>query len=200
MFTEASPLRPSSPYSASKAGADLAVLAWSRTYGLPVSLSRCSNNYGPYQFPEKLIPLMILRCLEGKPLPVYGTGLQIRDWLHVGDHCRALDLILDKAPAGAVYNIGGRSERTNLDVVRLICRELDVPEARIAHVADRKGHDRRYGIDASLLSRELGWQPETDFEFGLRETVRWYLSHRAWWESILSGAYREENERLAACV
>ncbi len=200
LFTERSPLCPSSPYSSSKAGADLAVLAWARTYGLPVTLSRCSNNYGPYQFPEKLIPLMILRCLEGKTLPVYGTGLQIRDWLHVSDHCRALDLILEHGREGAVYNIGARSERSNLEVVRSICRQLDVPESRIEHVPDRKGHDRRYGIDASLLCRELGWQPETDFEEGLRQTVQWYLSQRAWWEPILSGAYRAENERLAACV
>ncbi len=184
LFTENSPLRPSSPYSASKAGADLLVLAYGRTYGLPVTVSRCSNNYGPYQFPEKLIPRMIVRALAGKTLPVYGEGENVRDWLHVDDHCAALDIILQKGRAGEVYNIGGRSERTNLEIVGLICRRLEVPPEQVVHVADRKGHDKRYAIDSGKLSQQLGWRPQVPFEAGIEETINWYLDHRYWWEPL----------------
>lgn len=183
-FTEETPIRASSPYSASKAGADLLALAYHRTYGLPVTISRCSNNYGPYQFPEKLIPLMIVCCLEGRPLPVYGRGLNVRDWLYVEDHARAVDLILRRGRAGEVYNIGGRCEMANIDIVRTICRELNVPEDRIDFVADRRGHDLRYAIDPAKIHRELGWQPETGFADGLQRTIRWYLDNRAWWREL----------------
>lgn len=184
LFTEESPLRPSSPYSASKAGADLLALAYCRTYGLPVTVSRCSNNYGPYQFPEKLIPRMIVRALAGKTLPVYGGGENVRDWLHVDDHCAALDAILQRGVAGEVYNIGGRSERTNLEIVGLICRRLEVPPKQVVHVADRKGHDKRYAIDSGKLSSQLGWQPQVSFDQGMDETINWYLDHRYWWEPL----------------
>lgn len=184
LFTEESPLRPSSPYSASKAGSDLLALAYFRTYGLPVTVSRCSNNYGPYQFPEKLIPRMIVRALAGKTLPVYGRGENVRDWLHVDDHCTALDAILQRGVAGEVYNIGGRSERTNLEIVGLICRRLDVPPEQVVHVADRKGHDKRYAIDSGKLSSQLGWQPQVSFDQGMDETINWYLDHRYWWEPL----------------
>lgn len=184
LFTEDSPLRPSSPYSASKAGADLLTLAYGRTYGLPVTVSRCSNNYGPYQFPEKLIPRMIVRALAGKTLPVYGGGENVRDWLHVDDHCAALDAILQSGSAGEVYNIGGRSERTNLEIVGLICRRLEVPPEQVVHVADRKGHDKRYAIDNGKLSQQLGWRPQVPFEAGIEETINWYLDHRTWWEPL----------------
>lgn len=184
LFTEDRPLRPSSPYSASKAGADLLTLAYGRTYGLPVTVSRCSNNYGPYQFPEKLIPRMIVRALAGKTLPVYGGGENVRDWLHVDDHCAALDAILQKGSAGEVYNIGGRSERTNLEIVGLICRRLEVPPEQVVHVADRKGHDKRYAIDSGKLSQQLGWRPQVPFEAGMEETINWYLDHRTWWEPL----------------
>lgn len=184
LFTEESPLRPSSPYSASKAGADLLALAYCRTYGLPLTVSRCSNNYGPYQFPEKLIPRMIVRALAGKTLPVYGRGENVRDWLHVDDHCAALDAILQRGVAGEVYNIGGRSERTNLEIVGLICRRLDVPPEQVVHVADRKGHDKRYAIDSGKLSSQLGWQPQVSFDQGMDETINWYLDHRYWWEPL----------------
>lgn len=184
LFTEESPLRPSSPYSASKAGADLLTLAYCRTYGLPVTVSRCSNNYGPYQFPEKLIPRMIVRALAGKTLPVYGGGENVRDWLHVDDHCAALDAILQRGVAGEVYNIGGRSERTNLEIVGLICHRLDVPPEQVVHVADRKGHDKRYAIDSGKLSSQLGWQPQVSFDHGMDETINWYLDHRYWWEPL----------------
>lgn len=184
LFTEESPLRPSSPYSASKAGADLLALAYCRTYGLPVTVSRCSNNYGPYQFPEKLIPRMIVRALAGKTLPVYGRGENVRDWLHVDDHCAALDAILQRGVAGEVYNIGGRSERTNLEIVGLICRRLEVPPEQVVHVADRKGHDKRYAIDSGKLSSQLGWQPQVSFDQGMEETINWYLDHRTWWEPL----------------
>ena len=184
LFTEESPLRPSSPYSASKAGADLLTLAYCRTYGLPVTVSRCSNNYGPYQFPEKLIPRMIVRALAGKTLPVYGRGENVRDWLHVDDHCAALDAILQRGVAGEVYNIGGRSERTNLEIVGLICHRLDVPPEQVVHVADRKGHDKRYAIDSGKLSSQLGWQPQVSFDHGMDETINWYLDHRYWWEPL----------------
>ena len=184
LFTEDSPLRPSSPYSASKAGADLLTLAYGRTFGLPVTVSRCSNNYGPYQFPEKLIPRMIVRALAGKTLPVYGGGENVRDWLHVDDHCAALDAILQMGRAGEVYNIGGRSERTNLEIVGLICRRLEVPPEQVVHVADRKGHDKRYAIDSGKLSQQLGWRPQVPFEAGMEETINWYLDHRYWWEPL----------------
>ncbi len=173
-FTEDSPLRASSPYSASKAGADLLVLAYARTYGLNVTISRCSNNYGAYQFPEKLIPLMIHNALQDKPLPVYGEGLNVRDWLYVEDHCRAIDRIVQDGRAGEIYNVGGNCELRNIDIVRLICRELGKPESLITHVADRKGHDLRYAIDAGKLERELHWQPETRFAEGIRSTIRFY--------------------------
>ncbi len=186
-FTEETPLRPSSPYSSSKAGADLLVLAYHRTYGLPVTISRCSNNYGPYQFPEKLIPRMIVNALHDRPLPVYGSGENVRDWLHVGDHCRAIDLILRRGRVGEVYNIGGHGEMRNIDIVRLICRELHKPESLITHVADRRGHDLRYAIDPTRIHDELGWQPETAFGDGIRKTIAWYLDNRAWCEAILSG-------------
>ena len=190
LFTEATPLHPSSPYSVSKASADLLVLSYDRTYGLPVSVSRCSNNYGPYQFPEKLIPLMIVNAMNDQPLPVYGEGRNVRDWLYVEDHCSAIDLIVRKGRPGTVYNIGGRNEMRNIDIVRLICRELGKPESLITHVKDRPGHDLRYAIDSAKLQKELGWSPETPFEDGMRKTIRWYLDSRNWWEDILSGAYR----------
>ena len=195
-FTEDTPIHTSSPYSASKAGADLLVLAYHRTYGLPVTISRCSNNYGPCQFPEKLIPLMIANALADKPLPVYGTGENVRDWLYVEDHCRAIDLILHRGRVGEVYNVGGHNERANIDIVRLICRELGKPESLIRFVADRKGHDRRYAIDPTKIRNELGWLPETGFEDGIRRTIRWYLEHRAWWEDIISGEYQRYAERM----
>ncbi len=184
LFTEESPLRPSSPYSASKAGSDLLTLAYCRTYGLPVTVSRCSNNYGPYQFPEKLIPRMIVRALAGKTLPVYGRGENVRDWLHVDDHCAALDAILQRGVAGEVYNIGGRSERTNLEIVGLICRRLEVSPEQVVHVADRKGHDKRYAIDSGKLASQLGWQPQVSFDQGMDETINWYLDHRYWWAPL----------------
>ncbi|HEX7057462.1 MAG TPA: dTDP-glucose 4,6-dehydratase [Bacilli bacterium] len=186
LFTEKTPLAPNSPYSASKAGADLLARAYHETYGLPVNITRCSNNYGPYQFPEKLIPLMIVNALHDKPLPVYGDGLNVRDWLYVEDHCAAIDLVLHHGKAGEVYNIGGNNEKTNLEIVRLILSELGKPESLIRFVADRLGHDRRYGIDAEKIRRELGWQPRHMFATGIRETIRWYLEHRGWWERILA--------------
>ncbi len=191
LFTEETPIHCSSPYSASKAGADLLALAYHRTYGLPVTVSRCSNNYGPYQFPEKLIPLMITKALADEPLPVYGNGANIRDWLHVRDHCAALRLILLKGVPGEVYNIGGRNERDNLTVVRAILRALDKPESLIRYVTDRAGHDLRYGIDPAKMHRELGWLPTTGFEDGIAETIRWYVANRAWWSAILDGSYRD---------
>ena len=189
-FTEETPIHTSSPYSSSKAGADLLVLAYHRTYGLPVTVSRCSNNYGPYHFPEKLIPLMIANALADKPLPVYGKGENVRDWLYVEDHCAAIDLILRRGTAGEVYNIGGHNERTNLQVVQAVLAALGKPESLITFVTDRPGHDRRYAIDPTKIHRELGWQPETDFDTGLRRTVEWYLTHRDWWSHILSGEYQ----------
>lgn len=192
LFTEQSPLRPSSPYSASKASADLLALAYHRTYGLNVTISRCSNNYGPYQFPEKLIPLMIANCINGNPLPVYGKGENVRDWLYVTDHCRAIDLILRQGRPGEVYNIGGHNEMRNIDIVRLICRELNQPESLITYVPDRKGHDLRYAIDPAKIHAELGWLPGTGFADGISRTIRWYLEHGIWWQEILRGAYREK--------
>ncbi len=184
LFTEETPLCTSSPYSSSKASADLLALAYWRTYGLPVSISRCSNNYGPYQFPEKLIPLMIGNALDDKPLPVYGTGENIRDWLYVEDHCKAIDLIIHKGEIGEVYNVGGHNEIPNIEIVKLICRALDKPESLIVYVEDRKGHDRRYAIDPAKIERELGWFPETSFEEGLKKTIQWYLEKREWWEKL----------------
>ena len=189
-FTEESPLRPSSPYSASKAAADLLALAYHQTFRLDVVVTRCSNNYGPFQFPEKLIPLMILNALKDEPLPVYGDGRQVRDWLHVADHGAALNLILEKGRGGEVYNIGGRNEHANIEVVRQILRYLDKPETLIRHVEDRPGHDRRYAIDPAKLESELGWRPVRVFEEALRETIDWYRDHPAWWQRVQSGAYR----------
>ena len=185
-FTEETPIRTSSPYSSSKASADLLVLAYYRTYGLSVTISRCSNNYGPYQFPEKLIPFMIINALSDKPLPVYGEGVNVRDWLYVKDHCRAIDLIIHKGRVGEVYNVGGHNEMKNIDIVKLICKELGKPESLITHVTDRKGHDLRYAIDPTKIHNELGWLPETKFEDGIKETIRWYLDNRKWWEMIIS--------------
>ena len=197
-FTEETPIHTSSPYSASKASADLLVLAYFRTFGLPVTVSRCSNNYGPYHFPEKLIPLMISRALADQSLPVYGTGENVRDWLYVEDHCSAIDLIIRKGRVGEVYNIGGHNERTNLEVVKTILRELDKPEALITYVTDRPGHDRRYAIDPTKIHNELGWLPATRFDDGIKETIRWYLDNRSWWEHILAGEYQDYYERMYA--
>ena len=187
-FTETTPLHASSPYSSSKASADLLVQAWHRTYGVPVTISRCSNNYGPYQFPEKLIPLMLIHALEDKPLPVYGDGANVRDWLYTEDHCRAIDLIIRKGREGKVYNIGGHNEK---DKVKTILTALGKPESLIQYVKDRPGHDRRYAIDPTKIHDELGWLPETSFEDGIQKTIRWYLDHKDWWQHILSGEYRE---------
>ena len=195
-FTEKTPIHASSPYSASKASADLMAMAYCRTYGLPVTISRCSNNYGPYQFPEKLIPLMIINCLHDKPLPVYGEGLNVRDWLYVEDHCRAIDLILQKGRIGEVYNVGGHNEMRNIDIVRLILHELGKDESLITYVKDRKGHDLRYAIDPAKIHGELGWLPETGFEDGIKKTIRWYLENRDWWEPIISGEYRNYYEQM----
>jgi dTDP-glucose 4,6-dehydratase len=205
-FTEETPYQPNSPYSASKAASDHLVRAWHHTYGLPVVTTNCSNNYGPYHFPEKLIPLVIIKALRGEPLPVYGKGDNIRDWLYVEDHARALRLVLEKGRPGETYNIGGHNERTNLQVVETICSHLDellpdshnVPHANlIKFVPDRPGHDKRYAIDAGKLERELGWRPAETFESGLRKTVKWYLDNRTWWERVLSGAYQGERLGLA---
>ena len=195
-FTEETPIHTSSPYSTSKASADLLVLAYHRTYGLPVTISRCSNNYGPYQFPEKLIPLMIANALHDQPLPVYGEGLNVRDWLYVEDHCKAIDLIIRGGRVGEVYNIGGHNEMRNIDIVKLICAELDKPESLITYVTDRKGHDQRYAIDPAKIHRELGWLPETMFRDGIKKTIRWYLDNQEWWETIRSGEYRNYYEKM----
>ena len=195
-FTEDLPLQASSPYSASKASADLLTMAYHRTYGLPVTISRCSNNYGPYQFPEKLIPLMIANALADKPLPVYGTGENVRDWLYVEDHCRAIDMILENGKVGEVYNIGGHNERSNLDVVKTILKKLGKPESLITFVGDRKGHDLRYAIDPSKIHGELGWMPETKFDDGICQTIDWYLNNESWWKNILSGDYMEYYEKM----
>lgn len=185
-FTEQTPIHTSSPYSASKASADLLVGAYHRTYGLPVSISRCSNNYGPYHYPEKLIPLMIINALNDKPLPVYGKGENVRDWLYVEDHCKAIDLIIHKGKVGEIYNVGGHNEMKNIDIVRLICQKLDKSEKLITFVTDRKGHDLRYAIDPTKIATELGWAPETKFADGIDKTINWYLTHKDWWEDILS--------------
>jgi len=195
LFTEETPLAPSSPYSASKAGSDLLALAYAHTFALPVVVTRCSNNYGPYQFPEKLIPLMIANALRDEPLPVYGDGMNVRDWIHVEDHCRGLLAVLEGGRAGQVYNLGGRSERHNIDIVRKVLELLGKPESLIRFVKDRPGHDRRYAIDASRSERELGWKPRHRFEEGLAATVAWYREHRSWWERILSGEYQTYYER-----
>ncbi len=195
-FTEKTPLHTSSPYSASKAGADLLVLAYCRTYKFPATISRCSNNYGPYHFPEKLIPLTIINALHDKPLPVYGDGKNVRDWLYVEDHCHAIDLIIHNGEIGQVYNVGGHNEMANIDIVKLICKELDKPESLITFVEDRKGHDRRYAIDPTFIHEKLGWLPETKFEDGIKKTVKWYLEHQDWWEEIISGEYQNYYEKM----
>ena len=194
-FTEETPICPSSPYSASKASADLFVQAYHRTFGLPMTISRCSNNYGPYHFPEKLIPLMIVGALHDKPLPVYGKGINVRDWLYVEDHCRAIDLIIRSGKEGEIYNIGGHNEMRNIDIVKIILRELGKSEDLITYVADRKGHDMRYAIDPAKIHRELGWLPETSFADGIKRTIKWYLENRKWWENILNGEYKDYYEK-----
>ena len=195
-FTEETPIHTSSPYSSSKAAADLLAMAYHRTYGLPVSISRCSNNYGPYQFPEKLIPLMIANCLADKPLPVYGQGLNVRDWLYVEDHCKAVDLVMRRGTVGQIYNIGGHNEMRNIDIVRLICQELHKPESLITYVKDRKGHDMRYAIDPTKIHRDLDWLPDTKFADGIVQTIRWYLDNKPWWGEIVSGEYQSYYERM----
>ena len=195
-FTEETPIHTNSPYSSSKAAADLLVLAYHRTYGLPVSISRCSNNYGPYHFPEKLIPLMIINALADKPLPVYGQGINVRDWLYVEDHCKAIDLIIHDGRIGEVYNVGGHNEMRNIDIVRIICKALGKPESLITFVADRKGHDMRYAIDPAKIRKELGWQPETKFEDGIHRTIEWYLNNRDWWTEIINGDYKDYYEKM----
>ena len=197
-FTEETPIHTSSPYSSSKAGADLLVLAYHRTYGLPVTISRCSNNYGPYHFPEKLIPLMIANALNDKPLPVYGKGENVRDWLYVEDHCKAIDLIIHNGRVGEVYNIGGHNEMKNIDIVKIICKELGKPESLITYVSDRKGHDMRYAIDPTKIHNELGWLPETKFADGIKKTIQWYLDNKEWWETIISGEYQNYYEKMYA--
>ena len=196
LFTESTPIHTSSPYSSAKASADLLVQAYHRTFGLPVTISRCSNNYGPYQFPEKLIPLMIANALADKPLPVYGEGLNVRDWLYVDDHCKAIDLILHKGRVGQVYNIGGHNEMRNIDIVKLICKALGKPESLITYVADRKGHDMLYAVDPTKIHEELGWLPETMFAEGIQKTIQWYLDNKDWWQTIVSGEYRDYYERM----
>ncbi len=195
-FEETTPIHTSSPYSASKASADLLVQAYNRTYGAPVTISRCSNNYGPYHFPEKLIPLMIINALHDKPLPVYGEGLNVRDWLYVEDHCSAIDLIIRNGKVGEIYNIGGHNEMRNIDVVKLIIKELGKDESLITFVTDRKGHDLRYAINPDKIHRELGWLPATKFSDGIKKTVAWYLDNRDWWERIISGEYTEYYEKM----
>ena len=189
-FTEKMPIQTSSPYSSSKAGADLLVLAYYRTYDLPVTISRCSNNYGPYHFPEKLIPLMIANALADKPLPVYGEGLNVRDWLYVEDHCKAIALIIHKGKFGEVYNVGGHNEKQNIEIVKMICKELGKPESLITYVNDRKGHDMRYAIDPAKIHNELGWLPE------IKKTIQWYLDNREWWQTIISGEYQDYYEKM----
>ncbi len=195
-FTETTPIHASSPYSASKAGADLLVLAYCRTFKFPATISRCSNNYGPYHFPEKLIPLMIINALADKPLPVYGDGLNVRDWLYVEDHCKAIDLIIHNGKIGEVYNVGGHNEMANIDIVKLILKKLDKPESLITFVEDRKGHDRRYAIDPTKISGELGWLPDTKFADGIEKTIDWYLGHKDWWEEIISGEYQNYYSKM----
>ncbi len=195
-FTESTPIHTSSPYSASKASADLLVLAYHRTFKLPITISRCSNNYGPYHFPEKLIPLMIANALADKPLPVYGDGLNVRDWLYVKDHCLAIDLIIHQGRVGEVYNVGGHNEMTNIEIVKLILKALDKPESLITYVKDRAGHDRRYAIDPAKIHQELGFLPTTRFADGIKMTIQWYLENKGWWEKILSGEYQNYYEKM----
>jgi len=195
-FTENTPIQTSSPYSASKASADLLVQSYHRTFNLPVTISRCSNNYGPYHFPEKLIPLMITRALKDEKLPVYGEGKNVRDWLYVEDHCRAIDLIIHEGTVGEVYNIGGHNEKSNLDVVKIILSELNKPESLIEFVNDRAGHDMRYAIDPTKISKELGWLPTTSFEKGIKQTVNWYLNNQDWWKDIISGDYQQYYDKM----
>lgn len=196
MFTETTPLAPNSPYSASKTSADLVVRAYHETFGMPINITRCSNNYGPYQFPEKLIPLMINNCLHNKELPVYGDGMQIRDWLHVKDHCTGIDTVLHKGKIGEVYNIGGNNEKANIDIVKLIIKNLGKSEELIKYVQDRPGHDRRYAIDNTKITSELGWSPSYTFEQGIKETIEWYLAHEEWMEKIVSGDYMKYYEKM----
>ena len=196
LFTESTPLAPNSPYSASKASADMLVRAYHETFGLPVNITRCSNNYGPYQFPEKLIPLMIHNCQEDKKLPVYGDGMQVRDWLHVKDHCTAILTVLEKGELGEVYNIGGNNEKANIEIVKLIIKELGKTEDLIEYVKDRPGHDRRYAIDNTKITTKLGWSPSYTFEQGMAETIQWYLSHEAWLEKVVSGEYQNYYEKM----
>lgn len=196
MFVETMPLLPNSPYSASKAGADLIVRAYHETYGMPINITRCSNNYGPYQFPEKLIPLIINNCLNDKPLPIYGDGMQIRDWLHVADHCEAIDCVLHKGGLGEVYNVGGNNERTNIDLVKTIIKILGKSESLIRYVQDRPGHDRRYAINNTKITSELGWKPQYSFEQGIKETVEWYLDNKNWIENIISGDYAKYYKKM----
>jgi dTDP-glucose 4,6-dehydratase len=191
LFTEETPLHPNSPYSASKASADMLALAYQHTFGLPIVVTRCSNNYGPYQFPEKLIPLMIANALNDKPLPVYGDGKNVRDWLHVKDHCSAIDAVLHRGRVGEVYNIGGNNEKPNIEIVKLILQNLGKPESLISYVVDRLGHDRRYAIDSSKIQNELGWKPTYTFERGIEETIKWYVDNRQWWARIISGDYQK---------
>ena len=195
-FTEETPIRTSSPYSSSKAGADLLVMAYNRTYELPVTISRCSNNYGPYHFPEKLIPLMIINALHDKPLPVYGEGINVRDWLYVEDHCKAIDKIIHDGTVGEVYNIGGHNEMRNIDIVKLIVKELGKSEDLITFVTDRKGHDMRYAIDPTKIHNELGWLPETRFADGIQKTIQWYLENESWWQPIITGEYQNYYEKM----
>jgi len=195
-FVETTPLAPRSPYSASKASADLLSLAFFETYQLPVLITRCSNNYGPYQFPEKLIPLMISNALEDKPLPVYGDGLQVRDWIHVEDHCRALLLVLEKGTPGEVYNVGGGNEWPNIEIVKLILGALGKPDSLIKYVSDRPGHDRRYAIDFARIERELGWRPRVNFAQGIKDTINWYVKNKSWWGRIKSGEYQKYYEKM----
>ena len=196
LFHEDTPIHASSPYSASKASADLLVLAYHRTFGLPVTISRCSNNYGPYHFPEKLIPLIISRALNDESLPVYGEGKNVRDWLYVTDHCKAIDLIVRKGKVGEVYNIGGHNEKSNLEVVKTILKYLNKPESLIQFVKDRPGHDLRYAMDPTKIQTELGWQPEYDFDSGIKATIDWYLTHKDWWEHIINGEYQAYYEKM----
>lgn len=196
MFTETTPLAPNSPYSASKAGSDLIVRAYYETFGMPVNITRCSNNYGPYQFPEKLIPLMINNCKNNKKLPVYGDGMQIRDWLHVKDHCTAIDKVLHNGKCGEIYNIGGNNEKANIEIVNLIIKALDKSENLIEYVKDRPGHDRRYAIDNTKITRDLSWEPSYTFEDGIKETIEWYLENEGWMQSIVSGDYLDYYQQM----
>ena len=196
LFSEKNPLQPNSPYSASKTGADLLVRAYQETFGLNINITRCSNNYGSYQFPEKLIPLIITNALENKDIPVYGDGMQIRDWLHVSDHCSAIDQVLHKGLSGEVYNIGGNNEQANIDIVKTVLAELEKPESLIKHVTDRLGHDRRYAIDATKIRTELGWAPQYTFETGIKETIQWYLHNREWWARVKSGEYQQYYQKM----